>query len=48
MELGEVKVESVMEENAKEQKKIISNPISRVKGVEARSDPLLELRAAVY
>ena len=48
VELGEVRVEKVMEENAKEQKKIIFDPIPRVKGIEASADPLLEMRASVY
>lgn len=48
VELGEVKVEKVMEDNAKEQKKIIFDPIPRVKGIEPSEDPLLEMRAAVY
>ncbi|KAK4690481.1 catalase, partial [Lecanoromycetidae sp. Uapishka_2] len=48
VELGEVRVESVIEENAKEQKKIIFDPIPRIKGVEPSDDPLLEVRAAVY
>ncbi len=46
--LGEVKVRSVIEENAKEQKKKIFDPIPRVEGVGASSDPLLEMRATVY
>ena len=48
VELGEVRVEKVMEENSKEQKKIIFDPIPRVKGIEASADPLLEIRASVY
>ncbi len=48
VELGEVKLGSMMEENAKEQKKKIFDPIPRVEGVEAGSDPLLEMRATVY
>lgn len=48
VELGEVKVGSVMEENANEQKKKIFDPIPRVEGIEASSDPLLEMRATVY
>jgi len=35
-------------ENAKEQKKKIFDPIPRVEGVGASSDPLLEMRATVY
>ena len=48
VELGTVKVGKVLPENAKEQKKIIYDPIPRVQGIEASDDPLLELRAAVY
>jgi len=50
VELGVVKVEEVVkaDENAKEQKHIIFDPIPRVKGVEPSDDPLLEMRAAVY
>jgi len=50
VELGVVKVEEVFkaDENVKEQKHIIYDPIPRVKGVEPSEDPLLEMRAAVY
>ena len=48
MELGEVKAENVMEENAKEQKNIIFDPIPRCNGIEASADPLLEIRASAY
>jgi len=50
VELGVVKVEAVIkpEDNGKEQKHIIFDPIPRVKGVEPSDDPLLELRAAIY
>jgi len=48
VELGVVKIEGIVSENAKEQKHIIFDPIPRVKGVEPSADPLLELRAAVY
>jgi len=48
VELGVVKVESLVAESVKEQKHIIFDPIPRVKGVEASDDPLLEMRAAVY
>ncbi len=37
-----------MEENAKEQKQKIFDPIPRVEGVKASSDPLLDMRATVY
>lgn len=48
VELGTVRVEKVVEENAGEQKKIIFDPIPRVDGIEASEDPLLEMRAAIY
>jgi len=47
-ELGVVKLEGVLPDNAKEQKHIIFDPIPRIKGVEPSDDPLLELRAAAY
>jgi catalase len=37
-----------MENNDKEQKYIIMDPIPRVQGIEPSDDPLLELRAALY
>lgn len=48
VESGTVKVGSVLPDNAKEQKRIIYDPIPRVEGIEASEDPLLEMRAAVY
>lgn len=48
VELGTVTVDSVLPDNAKEQKHIIYDPIPRVQGVEPSDDPLLEMRAAVY
>ena len=48
VELGIVKVGTVLPDNAKEQKQIIYDPIPRVEGIEPSSDPLLELRAALY
>jgi catalase len=48
VELGSVKLESLVKDNAKEQKYIIFDPIPRVEGVEPSDDPLLEMRAAVY
>lgn len=48
VELGTVKIGTVLPDNAKEQKKIIYDPIPRVKGIEPSDDPLLEMRAAVY
>jgi catalase len=48
VELGTLKLESLVPDNDKEQKHIIYDPIPRVLGIEASADPLLELRAAVY
>ncbi len=48
VELGTVKLDAVVPENAKEQKYTIFDPIPRVQGVEPSADPLLELRAALY
>lgn len=47
-ELGTVKVGTVLPNNAKEQERIIYDPIPRVEGIETSDDPLLEMRAAVY
>jgi catalase len=48
VELGTVKIESIVPDNAKEQKNVIFDPIPRVDGVEPSADLLLEMRAAVY
>ncbi len=48
VELGTVKLDAVLPDNAKEQKYVIFDPIPRVQGVEPSDDPLLELRAALY
>ena len=48
VELGVVKLDAVVPDNAKEQKYIIYDPIPRVQGVDVSDDPLLEFRAAVY
>ena len=48
VELGTVKVGTVVPDNVGEQKQIIFDPIPRVKGIETSEDPLLEMRAAVY
>ncbi len=48
VELGVVKIGTVVPDNAKEQKRIIYDPIPRVEGIEASDDPLLEMRAAIY
>jgi catalase len=46
--LGTIVLTSLIDDNAREQKKIIFDPIPRVDGIEPSDDPLLELRAAVY
>lgn len=48
VELGQVEIEAVLGDNAKEQKYIIFDPIPRVEGIEPSADPLLEMRAGVY
>ena len=48
VELGTLKLESLVQDDAKEQKRIIYDPIPRVQGIESSEDPLLEVRAAVY
>ncbi|KAF7314489.1 Catalase domain-containing protein [Mycena kentingensis (nom. inval.)] len=48
IELGIVSLDKMVEENAKEQKKIIYDPVPRVEGIESAGDPLLEVRASVY
>ncbi|KAI7287460.1 heme-dependent catalase [Hortaea werneckii] len=50
VELGTIRLDAVMpeEQSAKEQKRIIYDPIPRVEGIEPSADPLLEMRAAVY
>jgi catalase len=46
--LGRIVLTNPVSDNAREQKKIIFDPIPRVDGIEPSSDPLLELRAAIY
>jgi catalase len=46
--LGKFVLTSPVPDDAREQKKIIFDPIPRVDGIEASDDPLLELRAAIY
>ena len=45
---GKVVLTGIVPDNAREQQKIIFDPIPRVDGIEPSADPLLELRAAVY
>ena len=46
--LGKVILTNPVANDAREQKKIIFDPIPRVDGIEPSADPLLELRAAIY
>ena len=46
--LGTVVLDSVVPNDAEEQRTVIFDPIPRVEGIEPSEDPLLELRAAVY
>ncbi|PWY80831.1 heme-dependent catalase [Aspergillus sclerotioniger CBS 115572] len=48
VKLGRVLLESIMEDNAAEQKRIIFDPVPRVKGIEPSEDQLIETRAGVY
>lgn len=48
VELGTVELTQVLPDSVAQQKHIIFDPIPRVDGIEASTDPLLELRAAVY
>ncbi|EFX04241.1 catalase domain containing protein [Grosmannia clavigera kw1407] len=46
--LGEVTLNSLVEDDAAEQKYLIFDPVPRVDGIESSEDPLLDLRAALY
>jgi catalase len=46
--LGKIVLTNPVSDNAREQKRIIFDPIPRVDGIEPSNDPLLELRAAIY
>lgn len=49
VELGTIKLDSLVEDDAAEQKRIIFDPIPRdVPGLEPSADPLLDVRAAAY
>ncbi|KAF9164088.1 hypothetical protein DFQ26_001829 [Actinomortierella ambigua] len=48
VELGTVTLETLVDDNATEQKHVIFDPIPRVDGIEPSADPMLEFRAAVY
>ena len=45
---GKIVLTKPVTDDAREQKRIIFDPIPRVDGIEPSDDPLLELRAAVY
>jgi len=47
-ELGTLELTAPVDNNQAEQKQIIFDPIPRADGIEPSSDPLLELRAAIY
>jgi catalase len=46
--LGRIVLTDPVQDDAREQKRIIFDPIPRVDGIEPSDDPLLELRAAIY
>jgi catalase len=46
--LGRIVLTDPVQDDAREQKKIIFDPIPRVDGIQPSDDPLLELRAAIY
>jgi catalase len=48
IEFGEIRLEEIAPNNAREQQQIIFDPIPRVDGIEASDDPLFEPRANIY
>lgn len=48
VELGSFDLTELLNDNEKEQKYAIFDPIPRVEGIEPSADPLLEMRAAIY
>jgi catalase len=46
--LGTITLDKMLEDGAHQAQHIIFDPIPRVEGIEPSSDPLLELRAAIY
>jgi catalase len=48
LELGKIRLDKLVENDAAEQKQIIFDPIPRVAGIDPSDDPLLETRAAIY
>ena len=48
VDLGTIVVDKFAEDNEKEQKHLIFDPVPRVDGIEPSDDPLLDFRASVY
>jgi catalase len=48
VELGSISIDRVNENNDKDQKYAIMDPVPRVDGIEPSADPILEFRAALY
>ncbi|KAJ6475080.1 catalase related subgroup domain-containing protein [Mycena vitilis] len=48
LNLGKLTLTTIVADNAHEQKKILFDPIPRIKGIEESDDPLFEFRAALY
>jgi catalase len=48
VEFGTVEITQPVADNLDQQKQIIFDPLPRVEGIDPSSDPLLELRAAIY
>ena len=48
VELGTIRLDGVVRDNAEEQRKIIFDPVPRVDGVEPSGDSLIDVRAAAY
>jgi catalase len=48
VDFGKITLTAVEPENAREQQRIIFDPVPRVDGIDPSADPLLELRSAIY
>ena len=48
VKLGTIKIDAVAEDNDEKQRTMIYDPVPRVDGVEASSDPLIDMRATIY
>jgi catalase len=48
LDLGTFTLTQPVTDNAREQKRIIFDPVPRIEGIDPSDDPLIELRAAVY